>query len=269
MTKQSESASEDRSANRETSIPRTTSPLGTQGTKSGKVELQRSAVIAQLEPLRSESTAGLIAGQIRDALMAGTLGPGSQLAEAELAEQLKVSRGPIREALQRLVQQGVLVEVRNRGVFVPKFDACDVADIYLSRQAIELAAVTTLIENEETNTQTLSRVLRRMNAAAKGTRWSTVAALDAEFHQELVRATGSRRLIRMLDTLLLESRICMIALEDVYRGSADLVTEHSNIFAAIQARDEALAIQLVTDHMKDAAQRLGVLLAQEQRTAGK
>ncbi|WP_298211245.1 GntR family transcriptional regulator [Ferrimicrobium sp.] len=229
--------------------------------------MSKGTMLGQIGPVRSESTAGIIATQIRDALMAGTLRPGTQLAEAELSDRLKVSRGPVREALQRLVQQGVLVEVRNRGVFVPKFDVNDVADIYLAREAVELAAVTTLIDNELDTTQTLSGVLRRMNTAAKGTRWSKVAALDAEFHQELVKATGSRRLMRMLDTLLLESRICMIALEDAYRASGDLVAEHNDIYAAIQAREKPLALRLVADHMKDASKRLGILIAREQGTA--
>ncbi|MEX6428754.1 MAG: GntR family transcriptional regulator [Ferrimicrobium sp.] len=221
---------------------------------------KRSDVVATFEPVHTESTAGMIATQIREALMAGALGPGSQLAESELAIRLKVSRGPVREALQRLVQEGILTEVRNRGVFVPKFDAGDVADIYLARQAIESAAVTTLIENNVTETQALERVLRRMNTAVKGTRWSTVASLDAQFHQQLVKATSSPRLVRMLDTLILESRICILALEDVYQATEDLVEEHNHIFDAIQRRDKALALQLITEHMKDAARRLGVLL---------
>jgi DNA-binding GntR family transcriptional regulator len=217
-------------------------------------------MIAALEPVRTESTAGVIATQIRDALMAGALGPGSQLAEAELAIRLKVSRGPVREALQRLVQEGILTEIRNRGVFVPKFAANDVTDIYLSRQAIESAAVITLIESETAQTQALERVLRRMNAAVKGTRWSTVAALDGEFHQQLVKATGSPRLLRMLDTLIVESRICIMALEGAYQATEELVDEHNRLYDAIHQRDKPLALQLITDHMEDAARRLRALL---------
>ncbi len=260
MGKKVSSKTEQQSANHKTAASQTSEPAGTTLDRAKSTDGQRASMIATFEPVRTESTAGVIATQIRDALMAGTLGPGSQLAEAELATVLKVSRGPVREALQRLVQEGVLTEVRNRGVFVPKFDADDVTDIYLSRRAIESAAVIALIDSETTDTQALERVLRQMNAAVKGAHWSTVAGLDGEFHHQLVKATRSSRLARMHDTLMLESRICILALEDAYQATEELVEEHNLIYSAIQARDKPLALRLITDHMKDAAQRLRVLL---------
>lgn len=252
MEKKSRSYTTEKSADGKKARPRSTA---TSRIKS--VDGQPVDPLAALEPVRTESTAGTIATQIRDALMAGALGPGSQLAEAELATRLRVSRGPVREALQRLVQEGVLTEVRNRGVFVPRFDRNDVRDIYLARQAIESAAIARLIESELTQTRELERVLQRMHAAAKGTRWSTVATLDGEFHQQLVKATGSPRLIRALDTLILESRICILALEDAYQATEELVEEHDRLYQAIIMRDQPLALQLITEHMKDAERRLG------------
>lgn len=214
-----------------------------------------------LEPLRSESTAGVIAGRIREAIMAGRLSPGSQLGEAEVAARLQVSRGPVREALQRLVQEGILTAVRNRGVFVPELDADDVVDIYLARQAVETTAAMVLIRRGATGLGAVERVLCRMDSAAKGARWSAVADIDAEFHQELVKATGSLRLVRMLGTLIVEGRLCMSALEGAYQASVDLVEEHHQLLDAIRQCDEDAAVQRTADHMQDAARRLRQLFS--------
>ena len=218
-------------------------------------------MIEELEPLRSESTAGVIAGRIRVAIMSGSLKPGTQLGEVDVASSLKVSRGPVREALQRLVQEGVLVAVRNRGVFVPEFGPDDVVDVYLARQAVEGAAASLLIARGSTGLERLEAVLRRMDAAAKGKRWAAVADRDVEFHQELVRAANSRRLERMLGTLIVESRLCMSALENTYRASAELVDEHRQLFEAIKCGDVIATADLIGHHMNDAADRLKELHA--------
>ncbi len=218
-------------------------------------------MLDSLQPLQSESTAGVIAGRIREAIMSGVLKPGTQLGEVDVATSLKVSRGPVREALQRLVQEGVLVAVRNRGVFVPEFGPEDVVDVYLMRRAIEGAAASLLIARGSTGLERLEAVLRRMNVAAKGKRWAAVADRDAEFHQELVRATNSPRLERMLGTLIVESRLCMAALENTYRASAELVEEHRQLFDAIKRGDEAETAVLIRHHMNDAADRLTELHA--------
>jgi DNA-binding GntR family transcriptional regulator len=69
-------------------------------------------------PLVQESTPSIIAEKLRQAIAHGELKPGAQLGEAELARKLGVSRGPLREGMQRLTQEGLLVSIRNRGLFV-------------------------------------------------------------------------------------------------------------------------------------------------------
>ena len=98
------------------------------------------AEVKSLRPVKREPAAIPIASQLTQAIMDGSLPPGHQLGEAELAAQLGVSRGPLREAMQRLVQQGIAVSEPHRGVFVTKLDEDDVRDIYFTRSAMEAAA---------------------------------------------------------------------------------------------------------------------------------
>ena len=93
-----------------------------------------------LEPLRRDSTPERIAEQLRSGIVTGRLAPGQALREVEIARQLGVSRGPVREAFQRLIQEGLLEAHPARGVFVPQLAAGDIADLYLARGAVEIAA---------------------------------------------------------------------------------------------------------------------------------
>ncbi|MGB3662374.1 GntR family transcriptional regulator, partial [Mycolicibacter algericus] len=96
---------------------------------------------AGFEPLSRPSTPELIAERLREAITRGRLTPGQQLGEASLAAQFEVSRGPLREAMQRLVAEGLLRSERNRGIFVVELSDDDVRDVYQARKAIERAAV--------------------------------------------------------------------------------------------------------------------------------
>ena len=85
--------------------------------------------------------ASMVGERIRSNIIDGTLPPGSQLNEVELASSFGVSRGPVREALQRLIQEGLLRSEPHRGVFVPVMTDEDIDDVYLAREALETAAV--------------------------------------------------------------------------------------------------------------------------------
>ena len=85
--------------------------------------------------VRRPSTVDLIAVELRNAIYSGTLLPGSSVREAEVASQLGVSRGPLRESAQRLVQEGLLVARPGAGLRVATVGADQVAELYAARLA--------------------------------------------------------------------------------------------------------------------------------------
>src|SRR5687767_6452260 len=95
---------------------------------------------ATMTVINSRPTAVIIADKLREGIIDGVFSPGDQINEAQVAAQLAVSRGPVREALHRLVQEGLLLSRPNRGVFVQELTVRDVAEIYESREVIECAA---------------------------------------------------------------------------------------------------------------------------------
>jgi DNA-binding GntR family transcriptional regulator len=191
------------------------------------------------------------------AIMDGTLPPGSQLGEAELASQLGISRGPLREALQRLVQQGIARSEPHRGVFVTSLDEEDVRDIYLARSAIETAACRLVLQhNPQRSAKRLAEAHRAMETAARRGDPTALSAADTRFHQILVDESGSVRLKRMAETLFVETRMCITALQDKYQTPDLMVDEHAAIIEALRDGDEGRLVSLLDAHMQDAVQRL-------------
>ena len=211
----------------------------------------------EVEPISRESTAAIIARQLREAIMTGALQPGDQLGEAELAARFQVSRGPLREAMQRLVSEGLLRSERHRGLFVIELEPGDIYDIYAARAAIERAALIRIIRSDPAGAAArLREVLAEMASAAGDGDSSAMSRADLRFHEELVALSGSRRLARMASTLLIETRMCLAALQRTDHSPADRVAEHTAIVEAVEAGDEQRALELLEAHMEDAITRL-------------
>jgi len=215
-------------------------------------------VESRLEPLRLQTTPELIADQIRAGILDGTFAPHDQLAEVELARQLQVSRGPVREAMQRLIQEGLLRSERNRGVFVVELDDDDARDIYLARAAVEKAAAIGVARRAEpADFRALDEVLVRLREAVSSS-WSEVVDIDLDFHTTVVDRSGSPRLQRMFRTLAAETRLCLVRLEQFYPVRSSVVVEHEEILTAIKAGNEEQIAALIDHHMQEAAARLSL-----------
>ena len=173
-------------------------------------------VTSFIGPLVQESTPSIIADKLRQAIGHGELKPGAQLGEAELARKLGVSRGPLREGMQRLTQEGLLVAIRNRGLFVIDMTPDDVRDMYLAREAIERAAARKILDGDHVAAG--EELLRHRRA--DGRRPDTpaeVSELDIAFHERLVQLARSPRLSRMHQTFITETRMCIHALDQTLR----------------------------------------------------
>jgi DNA-binding GntR family transcriptional regulator len=211
-----------------------------------------------LEPLHLQSTPALIADRLRAEILDGVFPADAQLSEVELARVLRVSRGPIREAMQRLIQEGLLRAERNRGVFVVELDHDDARDVYLARGAIERTAAAIVAQGRsEPAFDALQAIVDRL-AASLGGDWNDVITEDLAFHQTLVELSGSPRLNRMFRTLVAETRLCLIRLEPFYDGRSEVVAEHQGILDAIRSGDLAAVDRLVSLHMDASAARLSV-----------
>jgi DNA-binding GntR family transcriptional regulator len=210
--------------------------------------------------LEGRPTAQLIADQLREQIVQGTFRPGQQINESLLAGQLQTSRGPLREALQRLCQEGILVSHRNRGVFVLELSTEDVKEIYDVRESVEMAAANTLLdarqEDAEHTCQVLKGIIGDMAKQVAASDWQAIARLDMEFHTALVAGAGNSRLTRIYKTLAAESRMCILNLEVSYPRVDVLVQEHQNILDLLAEGDRKGLQLAIKRHMQKGVEDL-------------
>lgn len=212
----------------------------------------------RVAPIDRPSAAAQVADRLRQAILDGVFSPGDHLTESELTRLLNVSRGPIREGMQRLIQEGLLMNEPHRGIFVAMLDREDVEDVYLVREGIEREAIRYLTRSgrHEDAAIMLADITAEMAEAADTGDWDRVSEADLRFHQCLVDACESPRLGRMFSTLMAETRMCLRMLSHAYPGRNDLVEEHLELQSLIAMGDHQGAVDALDRHFSEAIDTL-------------
>ena len=202
--------------------------------------------------LRVRSVVGLAYDEIRSLIVSGALGPGARLGQAELADQLGVSRTSVREALRRLAGDGLVEFEVNRGFFVLDIGLDSVLQRLEARLVLEPAIARLAAGRRVDSDLEAMRLTIEEERAAR----SSDDAHDASraFHMAMAIATRNDALVRLLDGLwiadvgrrLLAQRRLAAGWQD------DDVTEHVEIVAAIEAQDGSQAEALVRTHVEAA-----------------
>ncbi|MBP2267804.1 DNA-binding GntR family transcriptional regulator [Pseudarthrobacter sp. PvP004] len=212
--------------------------------------------------MEGRPTAQLIADHLRNQIVQGVFLPGEQIKESVLAAQLHTSRGPVREAVQRLSQEGILVSRRNRGVFVLELSPQDNKEIYAVREAMEITAADALLDADpghlRDTCRALSRILRSMAKQVTVSHWHNLAQLDMEFHTTFVAGARNSRMSRIYETLAAESTMCILALENSYPRPTDLVHEHQTILNFLEAGNKQDLHHAIRRHLEKAVLDLAV-----------
>lgn len=213
-----------------------------------------------LDALRSPSLVELAYRSIRDSVLSGDLPMGSRLIDVRLAQELEVSRGTVRDALGRLVDEGLVVEQPRQGMFVREFGPQDVIDIYNVRIAIEPIAARLAVRNN-VDTDRLQRLLDEMRSAAEAADVPGVSAAELAFHLEICNASRNQHLVDCYR--MIQSRVRM-ALSLDNQGNADyrsIADRHQPLLAALASGDELEAGRAahahIVGHIDEVLMRLG------------
>ncbi len=212
---------------------------------------------AGLEPLRQPTLVDSAAAAIRSAILSGRIRPGERLVEAELARNLHISRGPIREALALLSKDGLVTNVPRHGKFVQDLSPRLVDELYSLRRVIEPYAATRVIERLDDGARDqLEGALGSIAAAVSAEDAQRLAHQDLAFHEliytladhELLRRTWQENIAGKLHILLNVTTRTLPGLEDAER-------QHRLILDPIVAGDAAAARAQLEQHIDEAAAR--------------
>lgn len=204
----------------------------------------------------------------RKRIMDHALKPGSRLNEATLALEFGVSRMPAREALRRLVAEG-LMEVRgDRGTYVAEMSARDARDVYLLRESLECAAVVLAAERRTgVDLARMHKALVAMTAAAARGASAGMIRSAFTFHDALKASAHSPILTLLLDQITAHAR----RYRELTLGKAErhqqVLEDHTALLEAIKAQDGRLASGLIRAHVRKAYATVELELDHEQREA--
>jgi DNA-binding GntR family transcriptional regulator len=197
---------------------------------------------------------------VRNSIIAGELSPGSQLKQNIIADELGVSQGPVREALVRLTEEGLVESIPYRGMFVKILTAKDVEEIYQIRCALEVLACTLAFQKlrQPEIVQMLEGLVEATSNAAEEYHIEAAVDADLNFHRTLVKISGNSRLLKTWDSLLAQARSVLRKLYTMDNGAniRSLAANHKIILEAIKKGDLAQVSARIEEHFETARETL-------------
>ncbi len=191
--------------------------------------------------------------KIKEAIIKGHFKPGEKLVEQTLAQEMGVSRTPVREAIRRLEAEGFVVSIPRKGVVVSRADKEEIVQLYSIRAELEGLAARWAIENaDEDDIRKLDEAISRMEETAASGDLDGVVQSNALFHDAIAQASKSRILCTLLKTL--QDNIQRFRFRSLHlpgRPEAALA-EHKEIVAAIKEKKAEEADRLLKEHLQNA-----------------
>jgi|SRR3954470_2543601 DNA-binding GntR family transcriptional regulator len=202
-------------------------------------------------PLQIRSVVDQVYAAVRARILSGELPRGSRLRQAALADELGVSRTPLREALRRLATEGLVELEANRGATVAEHDFADQRQSWLARRALEPGAARIAAERRDAGA---IAAMRQAIAAQRAAGGDPAESYDVNrgFHLALVAASGNPYLLRFAEMLWAPQLGVLI-----YAMQADdpahvlaWADEHDRMTEAVEAGDAELAERLAREHLE-------------------
>ena len=200
-----------------------------------------------------------ISEYIKQAILDGELNPGDKVNEVHVASRLSISRAPVREALQMLVQDGLIVSIPQRGKFIAALSAKEIQDSYFIGGVLEGAVVASTIgEFTEEDFRKLQGILEQMkHLSENGGKREQLAPLDNQFHDILFSKTDnslivelSRRSCRGVSKFLLFKYW-----RDIFT-TKEVYERHKVILDVLRTKDPVAIEQCLREHYIDAGRRM-------------
>ncbi|MFZ5595746.1 MAG: GntR family transcriptional regulator [Bacillota bacterium] len=204
------------------------------------------------KPLRE-----LVFESLREAIIQGRLKPGERLMEMQLADEMGVSRTPIREAIRKLELEGFVVMMPRKGAFVSGISVKDIVDVFEVRAALEALAAGLAAERiTDLELEELERSLVQISELSDKDDIDAIVETDTNFHDSIYRACRNDRLVQIITHLKEQiQRFRTTSLSQPGRTKVAL-GEHRKIVEAISDRNIELAQDLAREHIENAEQSL-------------
>ena len=205
--------------------------------------------LVQSSSLQSPALSEIAARALRESILDGRLLPGARLVERDLAEELHVSRVPVREALRRLVKEGLVSVVPHRGAVVSPVSASLVTDVFSVRVVLEgMAARIAAPQLSDETILLLTQIVTEMEGAGRHPTGRRLVDQDLAFHRTLASACNRPVLLEALDAIWNRTSLLISASRPAY--PLERIGElHRPILEAVVARDADRVEAAVKAHL--------------------
>lgn len=236
-----------------------------------KSPVPSSAHGAAIELLQQHSLTSLVQRELERQIVSGELAAGAKLNEADIAGELHVSRGPVREAFRALEQAGLVRIEKNRGVFVRQPSIEEADEIFEVRAALD--GLIGRLAARRIRPEQLARardIVKRMHAAGRTSDVDAYFPLNIEFHAVLAEAAGNRALLSTYQRVVNE--LNLYRRQTLAGDSKNILIStksHEAILDAVAKGDAALAERLLFEHVINSRERLHLALQGSNARGGK
>jgi DNA-binding GntR family transcriptional regulator len=207
---------------------------------------------AQIGKIESLPLRTVVADMLRKAIVNGKMKPGAPIIEMALADQLNISRAPVREAIQILESEGLIETVPYKGKRVKPLTPKEVEELYSLREQFEAFAIRRIMESKA-DVSVLGEHCAAMEKAAQGDDFEALMEADEAFHRAIIRLADHSLLLSMWDNLFLRIHQIMALRNRANRDLRQVAANHPPIVKAIEQRDFVEAMSLISDHTRSAA----------------
>lgn len=204
--------------------------------------------------VKRQSLANQTADLLRQSIEAGVLFPGTRLIEADIASEMGISRGILREALRMLEQDNLVESFPGRGTYIITPSEREIQEIYSLRIILEAEAVRLATEKaSEQDLEELRAIYDKMLEDAHIGDKTLVVEKDLEFHRKIWEIAGHKRLRDVLEDMRVQIRLYLTVNIKLYEDLATDIADHEIILKGIQEHDPELATSVMTNHLQAAA----------------
>lgn len=196
------------------------------------------------------SVADQMYDQLRGRILSGELPQGSRVVEAQLAKTMGTSRAPVREAVSRLLEAGLLEGRAHHGSTVIIMTAEKVRQLYHVRVAVETMAIREVIAHgRHRDLRALKAQVRAMQARARANDPPGLVMAEMRFHEVLWSLAGNPYIDRVAGLLADHMRLALAVDNAAYADLAEVAREHEPLIEAIESGDADRAAQVLTEHI--------------------
>src|SRR5690242_1600880 len=190
-----------------------------------------------LQPLDTGTLRTRVTDSVRQAILQGILLPGGQVNQAQIAAKLGISRGPLREALRQLEEEGLVQSYPHKGTFVTEITPASIEEIYSIRRVLETFAVARMIEHPNPSVlRQLNDIVQEMQAASDAVDNTELNQLDFQFHAAIIRGANHALLTQLWKSIEIGVRRVVALRHGIYENLHDIVGNHPELLAAIEAK---------------------------------